>query len=91
MLVLPLLFASVITRVPAGLGVYWVTSGLWGFGQQLTLWRAAPAGVPAPAPAGRWPARRLRDAEHALERGHAHGRPPPRPRKRKTRKHGRRR
>jgi YidC/Oxa1 family membrane protein insertase len=56
MLALPLLFASVITRVPAGLGVYWVTSGVWGVGQQVALWRAAP-----------------------------------RPRKRTTRKHGRRR
>ncbi len=88
MLMLPLLFASVITRVPAGLGVYWVTSGLWAFGQQLTLWRAAPAGVPAPAPAVAGEA--IRDAEHALERGHATA-APPRPRKRKTRKHGRRR
>jgi YidC/Oxa1 family membrane protein insertase len=52
MLMLPLLFASVVARVPAGLGVYWVASGLWGLGQQVALWRTAPTIVPAPvAPA----------------------------------------
>jgi YidC/Oxa1 family membrane protein insertase len=55
MLALPLLFASVITRVPAGLAVYWLTTSLWSLGQQLVFWRAGPAGLPAlvpePAPA----------------------------------------
>lgn len=36
---LPLLFVGAATRFPAGLLVYWVTSGLWGLGQQLVLWR----------------------------------------------------
>ncbi|HEY6781543.1 MAG TPA: YidC/Oxa1 family membrane protein insertase, partial [Thermoleophilaceae bacterium] len=90
MLMLPLLFASVITRVPAGLGVYWVTSGMWGFGQQLALWRAAPAGVPAPATAVA--AETIVEAEHALESPRRdHGATAPSPRKRKSRKHGRRR
>jgi YidC/Oxa1 family membrane protein insertase len=90
MMMLPLLFASVITRVPAGLGVYWVTSGLWGFGQQLALWRAAPAGVPAPAAAVA--AETIAEAEHALgSPGRDHGAPTRPPRKRTSRKHGRRR
>lgn len=42
-MMLPLLFASVIARVPAGLGVYWVTSGVWSVGQQLALWRESRA------------------------------------------------
>jgi YidC/Oxa1 family membrane protein insertase len=37
---LPLLLVGVVARVPAGLGVYWVTSSLWGLGQQLVLRRA---------------------------------------------------
>lgn len=36
---LPLLFAGVVARVPAGLAVYWITSALWSFGQQLTVRR----------------------------------------------------
>lgn len=91
MMMVPLLFASVITRVPAGLGVYWVTSGLWSFGQQLTLWRTAPAGVPAPAAAVA--AETISsEAEHILEPPRRdHGAPTRPPRKRKSRKHGRRR
>jgi YidC/Oxa1 family membrane protein insertase len=47
MIALPLLFASVVPRFPAGLAVYWVTTSLWSLGQQLVFWRAAPAAAPA--------------------------------------------
>ena len=43
LLALPLLFAAVVPRVPAGLAVYWVTTSLWTLGQQLVIWRAATA------------------------------------------------
>ena len=39
MLALPLLFAGVVARFPAGLAVYWITTSLWSLGQQLFLWR----------------------------------------------------
>jgi YidC/Oxa1 family membrane protein insertase len=52
MLALPLLFAGTVARFPAGLAVYWITTGLWSLGQQLLVWRIAPAAsLPAP-PAG---------------------------------------
>ena len=41
MLALPVLFAAVVPRVPAGLAVYWVTTSLWTLGQQVVVWRAA--------------------------------------------------
>jgi YidC/Oxa1 family membrane protein insertase len=43
MLFLPLVFVGVAARFPAGLLVYWITSSLWTFGQQLVLVRAQPA------------------------------------------------
>ena len=43
---LPLLFAGVIVRFPAGLAVYSITTSLWSLGQQITFWRLSPA-VPA--------------------------------------------
>ncbi len=43
MLALPLLFAGVVARFPAGLAVYWITTSLWTLGQQFVLWRLAPA------------------------------------------------
>lgn len=48
MLALPLLFAGVVARFPAGLAVYWITTSLWSLGQQVVVWRSAPA-LPAPA------------------------------------------
>lgn len=45
-MVLPLLFAGVIVRFPAGLAIYSITTGLWSLGQQVTFWRLSPA-VPA--------------------------------------------
>lgn len=43
LLALPLFFAAVVPRVPAGLAIYWVTTSLWTLGQQVVIWRAAPA------------------------------------------------
>jgi YidC/Oxa1 family membrane protein insertase len=43
---LPLLFAGIIARFPAGLAIYSITTGLWSLGQQITFWRLSPA-VPA--------------------------------------------
>jgi YidC/Oxa1 family membrane protein insertase len=43
MLTMPLLFATVVPSAPAGLAVYWVTTGVWSLGQQLVIWRLAPA------------------------------------------------
>lgn len=65
---LPVLFCGVITRFPAGIAIYSVTTSVWTLGQQLVMWRAArgpgvalagaSSGVatapePAPAPAPR--------------------------------------
>ena len=47
MLALPLLFVGVVARFPAGLAVYWITTSMWTLGQQVVLWRLAPAG-PSP-------------------------------------------
>ena len=80
MLALPLLFVGVISRFPAGLAVYWITTSVWTLGQQLVLWRLAPATPSEPEPAPVAAAEVLE-----LER-------PPRPRSgRRKRKHGRRR
>ena len=43
MLFLPLVFVGVAARFPAGLLVYWITSSLWTFGQQVVLMRARAA------------------------------------------------
>lgn len=83
MLALPLFFVTIISRFPAGLAVYWITTSVWTLGQQTVLWRLAPATPSAPAAVA---------AAEALE----HERPPRQPRPgagtRKSRKrHGRRR
>lgn len=82
MLALPLLFVGVVARFPAGLAVYWITTSLWSLGQQVTLWRLAPA--PTPQAAG--------SPSGGSNTAHAEPRPtpPPRParkRKRKRRRH----
>jgi YidC/Oxa1 family membrane protein insertase len=46
LLALPLLFAAVVPRVPAGLAVYWVTTGLWTLGQQVAIWRLRAVSPP---------------------------------------------
>lgn len=48
MVALPLLFVGLVARFPAGLAVYWITTSLWTLGQQLCLWRLAPA-LPDPS------------------------------------------
>ena len=40
---LPVLFASVIVRFPAGLAIYSITTSLWSLGQQIVFWRLSPA------------------------------------------------
>ena len=47
---LPLAFAWVIARFPAGLAIYSITTSFWSLGQQITFWRlsaAVPAGTAA--------------------------------------------
>jgi len=66
---LPLLFAGVIARFPAGLAVYSITTSLWSLGQQIVFWRLSPA-----VPAGT--AALAAEAEDVLEAGH--GSPPAR-------------
>ena len=39
----PLLFAGVIIRFPAGLAIYSITTSLWSLGQQIVFWRLSPA------------------------------------------------
>ena len=50
MLALPLLFVGAISRFPAGLAVYWITTSVWTLGQHLVLWRVSPATPSEPAP-----------------------------------------
>jgi YidC/Oxa1 family membrane protein insertase len=76
MLVLPLLFVGIVARFPAGLAVYWITTSLWTLGQQVCLWRLAPA-VP------------LTSAPEPVEPPQPGA--PPRRRRSRKRKHGRRR
>lgn len=45
---LPLLFATVVMRFPAGLAIYSITTSLWSLGQQITFWRLSPAIPPEP-------------------------------------------
>jgi YidC/Oxa1 family membrane protein insertase len=58
-MVFPLLFVGVVTRLPAGLAIYSVTTSLWTLGQQLSFWRASNrtpvlegVGAGSPGPAG---------------------------------------
>lgn len=53
MLALPLLFAGVVARFPAGLAVYWITTSLWSLGQRVALWRLAPVAAPPRSESGR--------------------------------------
>jgi YidC/Oxa1 family membrane protein insertase len=46
MLALPLLFVSIVSRFPAGLAVYWITTSLWTLGQQIVMWRLNPQMAP---------------------------------------------
>jgi YidC/Oxa1 family membrane protein insertase len=42
-LALPVLFAPIIARQPAGLAVYWITTNVWSLGQQVVVQRLIPA------------------------------------------------
>ncbi|MFL5869575.1 MAG: YidC/Oxa1 family membrane protein insertase [Solirubrobacterales bacterium] len=42
-LALPVLFAPIIARQPAGLAVYWITTNVWSLGQQVVVQRMIPA------------------------------------------------
>ena len=69
---LPFIFVPIIVRFPAGLIVYWITTNLWTFGQQLAVRRIAPP-VPVAGPA-------------AALAGVDGVKPPPPPKKRKRRR-----
>ena len=59
---LPLLFATVIMRFPAGLAIYSITTSFWSLGQQITFWRLSPA-----VPSGT--AALMAEAEDVIEAG----------------------
>ena len=59
---LPLLFATVIMRFPAGLAIYSITTSFWSLGQQIIFWRLSPA-----VPSGT--AALVAEAEDVLEAG----------------------
>ncbi len=90
MVLLPLVFVTFVTRFPAGLIVYWITTNLWTIVQQYIVKRtvgplkpppgaAAPTREPAPAGVG------------AAVPGSVAAAPPPPPRKRSRKRSGRRR
>lgn len=80
MLALPMLFVGVVARFPAGLAVYWITTSLWTFGQQVVMWRVGPAGaaaagaVPEPAPEPEPPPAQPSPQRHSRKRKRGHGR-----------------
>jgi YidC/Oxa1 family membrane protein insertase len=69
-LALPVLFAPIIARQPAGLAIYWIATNVWSLGQQVVVQRLIPAPVP--------PSKE--------EQVKAKAPPPPPPRKRKKRR-----
>jgi len=69
-LALPVLFAPIIARQPAGLAIYWIATNVWSLGQQVVVQRLIPAPTP-PAPE---------------EKVKTKAPPPPPPRKRKRRR-----
>ncbi len=76
MFVLPFAFIPIIINFPAGLIVYWITTNLWTFGQQVVVRRVAP---PVPVAAGGV-------ALAADSDGGGSEKPPPRPPKKKKRR-----
>jgi YidC/Oxa1 family membrane protein insertase len=71
-LALPVLFAPIIARQPAGLAIYWIATNVWSLGQQVVVQRL----IPAPTPPS---------AEEKVKPT-AKAPPPPPPRKRKRRR-----
>jgi YidC/Oxa1 family membrane protein insertase len=91
MLMLPLFFAVLIPRFPAGLILYWITTNFWTLGQQLVVRRVSPPPVvPAAsvARAARQNGKRPRDEEKVPVgvAGAGQKAPPPPPRKKKRRR-----
>jgi YidC/Oxa1 family membrane protein insertase len=96
MLLLPLFFAVLIPRFPAGLILYWITTNFWTLGQQLVVRRLAPppqiatASSNGSASAGR--ARKSAGRPEPVAAGGGGGSggnpkaPPPPPRKKKRRR-----
>lgn len=46
---LPLIFATFVPTFPSGLSVYWITTNIWTFGQQLVVVKVAPPPEPPTA------------------------------------------
>jgi YidC/Oxa1 family membrane protein insertase len=72
-LALPVLFAPIIARQPAGLAVYWIATNVWSLGQQVIVQRM----IPAPTPPSQ---------EEKVKAKAKAPPPPPPPRKRKRRR-----
>jgi YidC/Oxa1 family membrane protein insertase len=70
---LPFIFVPLIIGFPAGLIVYWITTNVWTFGQQVVVRRVAPP-VPVAGPAA------------ALVDGGSAKAPPPPPKRKKRRR-----
>jgi YidC/Oxa1 family membrane protein insertase len=92
MLLLPLFFAALIPRFPAGLILYWITTNFWTLGQQLVVRRFSPP-PPAVAPASVARAARQNGKRGGEEEkvpvgvtGGGQKAPPPPPRKKKRRR-----
>jgi len=80
-LLLPLLFVGVATRFPAGLLVYWITSSLWGLGQQLVLSRARARALLPVAPTA--PLEAAPGTAHVRANPHPRSKKKPRSRRRR--------
>jgi YidC/Oxa1 family membrane protein insertase len=63
LLVLPLVFITFISRFPAGLVLYWVTTNLWTVGQGLVTRRLAPKPAVPPKRTSRTPAKQRADGD----------------------------
>jgi YidC/Oxa1 family membrane protein insertase len=91
MLMLPIFFAALIPRFPAGLILYWITTNFWTLGQQLVVRRVSPPPqLPAPsvARAARQNGKRAGGEERVPVgvAGAGQKAPPPPPRKKKRRR-----
>lgn len=85
---LPLLFAGVIVRFPAGLAIYSITTSLWSLGQQITFWRLSSA-VPAGSAAILAEVEDVIEADEDSEFERALERPEPAPKQHHQRQHSR--
>ena len=79
MIALPFIFVPFVSRFPAGLMVYWITTNLWTVAQQALLRRSA--GMPirgAPVPAGAMAATDKKGAAKPAAKDEPRGKPEPR-------------